>query len=220
MRSFEWIREGWALFLGAPGVWLLLGGGIVLWFVVAEFLWLQIRTRFDPSLLRNLSLAVLLFGPVILMPAATAGGLQLCRRLARDQPAELSDLLGGIQQAPQRLLGAGLLYLAGWLIIFLFYELINGPLALFLPTLAGFLFLIAIWFVPPLVAFHNLSPFEALSRSFSACFKNAGVFVVFGLTMGLLHLVAVLPAGLGLIVLLPVMIGTLHASYRDVFPES
>lgn len=220
MRCFDWIQEGWNFFLGAPRVWLFLGGGILLTFALSEFLWLHVRTGFQPSLLRNLVLGLLFFAPVLLMPLATAGGLHLCRLLARGQTPELDDLATGLKQAPQRLLAAGGLYLVGWLIIFAFYELIDGPLALFLPTLAGFSFLIAIWFIPPLVAFHDLTPFTALVKGFTACLRNAGVFAVFGFTMAVLHLIAVLPAGLGLIVLLPVVIGALHASYRDVFSES
>lgn len=220
MRCFDWIQEGWTLFLGAPRVWLFLGGGVVLTFATAEFLWLHVRTGFEPSLPRNLILGLLFFGPVVLMPTATASGLHLCRLLARGATPELDDLVAGLRLEPQRLLAAGGLYLAGWLIIFGFYEIIGGPLALFLPPLAGFAFLISIWFIPPLVAFHHLTPLAALVKSFTACLRNAAVFAVFGFTMALLHFVAVLPAGLGLIVLLPVVIGALHASYRDVFSES
>lgn len=220
MRAFDWIQEGWQLFLAAPRVWLFLGGGIVLLFALADFLWLLVRTGFAPSLLRNLTLGLLFFGPVVLMPLATAAGLHLCRLLARGQPVELDDLLAGFRLAPRRLLGVGGLTLLGWLAIFGVYEWIHGPLALFLPTLAGFAFLLAIWFLPPLVAFHGLAPLAALGKGFAACARNTPVFAVFGFTMAILHLIAVLPAGLGLIVLLPVVIGTLHASYRDVFTES
>lgn len=220
MRAFDWIQEGWTLFLGAPRVWLFLSGGIVITFAISEFLWLHVRTGFEPSLPRNLLLGLLFFGPVVLMPIATAGGLHLCRLLGRGETPELDDLVNGLKLAPQDLFTAGSLYLAGWLIIFGFYEIVGGPLALFLPPLAGFAFLIAIWFIPPLVAFHQLSPLAALVTGFTACLRNAGVFAVFGFIMALLHFVAVLPAGLGLIVLLPVVIGALHASYRDVFSES
>ena len=220
MRAFDWIQEGWSLFLGAPRAWLFLSGGILATFALSDFIWLNVRTGFPPSLLRSLALAFLFLGPVVLMPIATAAGLYLCRLLARGETPELDDLVIGLKQAPKRLLWAGSLTLAGWLLIYGFYELTHGPLALFLPTLAGFSFLLAIWFIPPLVAFHGLSPIGALNKGFAACLKNAGAFAVFGFTMALLHFVAVLPAGLGLVVLLPVVIGTLHASYRDVFSES
>lgn len=220
MRAFDWIQEGWSLFLGAPRVWLFLSSGILATFALSDFIWLNVRTGFPPSLLRSIALALLFFGPVVLMPIATAGGLYLCRLLARGETPEPEDLVIGLKHAPKRLLWAGALTLAGWLLIYGFYELTHGPLALFLPTLAGFSFLLAIWFIPPLVAFHGLSPIGALNKGFAACLKNAGAFAVFGFTMALLHFVAVLPAGLGLVVLLPVVIGTLHASYRDVFSES
>lgn len=220
MRAFDWIEEGWALFLGAPRVWLLLGGGIVLAFALSGFLWLNVRTSLAPSLLRNVALALIFFAPVVLMPLVTAAGLHLCRQLARDETPELEVLGVGLKLAPRPLLAAGGVYLAGWLLIFAIYELIHGPLALFLPVLACFAFLIGIWFIPPLVAFHRLSPLAAVGKGFAACAKNTGAFAVFGFTMALLHFVAALPAGLGLIVLLPVVIGALHASYRDVFSES
>lgn len=220
MRAFDWIQEGWELFLAAPRVWLFLGGGIVLLFAVSEFLWLLVRTGFNASLLRNIVLGLLFFGPVVLLPLATSAGLNLCRLLAKGQTVDLDDLIAGFHILPKRLLGVGGLTLLGWLIIFAFYEIIRGPLAFFLPTLAGFAFLLAIWFMPPLVAIHGLSPITALSRSFAACARNTAAFTVFGFTMAVLHFVAVLPAGLGLVVLLPVVIGALHASYRDVFSES
>lgn len=220
MRAFDWIQEGWTLFLGAPKVWLFLSGTILLVFGVSEFFWLNVRTSFDPSIPRNAVLALLLFGPVILMPHATAAGLHICRLLARGETPELDDLVAGFRLQPRRLLIAGGLILSGWLLIFAFYEIVQGPLALFLPTLAGFSYLLAIWFIPALVVFHELSALHALRLSFAACTKNALTFAIFGFTMAVLHLVAVLPALLGLLVLLPVVIGSLHASYRDVFSES
>ena len=220
MRAFDWIQEGWLLFLGAPRVWLFLSAAILITFALTDFIWLNVRTSFDPSLLRSVVLALLFFAPVAMMPMATAAGLHLCRLLSRGDTPDLDDLVAGMKLANTPLLLSGGLYLIGWLSLFGLYEWISGPLALFLPTLAGFAFLIAVWFMPPLVAFHARSPIAALTLGFSACVKNAGVFAVFGFTMALLHFVAVLPAGLGLIVLLPVVIGTLYASYRDVFSES
>lgn len=220
MRAFDWIQQGWMLFLGAPKVWLFLGGAILLVFVISEFVWLNVRTAFAPNLLRNVVLALLLFGPVVLMPLATASGLHICRILARGETPDLDDLIAGFRQRTRHLLATGGLVLGGWLLIFAFHEIVQGPLSLFLPTLAGFSYLLAIWFLPALVAFHDLSPLHALRISFFACAKNALTFAIFGFTMAVLHFVAVLPALLGLIVLLPVVIGTLHASYRDVFYES
>lgn len=220
LRAFDWIGEGWALFLGAPRVWLFLAGGILFIFAATEFVWLYVQAGFSPSLPRSVVLGLLFFSPVVLMPLGVAAGLHLCRLLARGETPELEDLGAGLALAPRPLLLAGAITLAGWLLIYALHQIIQGPLSLFLPTLAGFAFLIAIWFVPPLVAFHDQSPLLALGHGFAACTRSAGTFAVFGLTMALLHLLALLPAGLGLIVLLPVVIGALHASYRDVFIES
>ena len=220
LRALDWIQEGWTLFLGAPRVWLFLGGAIVLMFAVSEFLWLNVRTSFSPSLPRSLVLALLFFGPVVLMPPATAAGLQMCRLLANGNTPDLDDLIDAFRRQPCPLFQAGMLMLGGWLIIYLFYEVIRGPLALFLPTLAGFAFLLSFWFLPALIALHGLPPFAALRAGFAACLKNALPFALFGFTMAILHFVALLPVGLGMIVLLPVVIATLYASYRDIFTES
>ena len=53
--------------------------------------------------------------------------------------------------------------------------------------------------------------------SLSACFGNLGAFTVLGVPIYVLSLLALLPLGLGMIVLVPVLAGTLYASYRDVF---
>jgi uncharacterized membrane protein len=56
--------------------------------------------------------------------------------------------------------------------------------------------------------------------SLSACFGNFGAFVVLGVLIYVLIWVAMLPAGLGVLVLIPVFAGTLYASYQDVFGAS
>ena len=58
-----------------------------------------------------------------------------------------------------------------------------------------------------------------MKMSLSACFNNLGSFVVLGVLIYVLIWVALLPLGLGMIVLIPVLAGTLHASYQDVFGE-
>jgi uncharacterized membrane protein len=77
----------------------------------------------------------------------------------------------------------------------------------------------ALWFAPPLVVLRDTPPLDAMKMSLSACFNNLGSFVVLGVLIYVLIWVALLPLGLGMIVLIPVLAGTLHASYQDVFGE-
>ena len=75
----------------------------------------------------------------------------------------------------------------------------------------------ALWFAPALVFFNNMLPLPALKASFNACLKNTLAFVVYGLIVLVLMFFAALPVGLGFLVLIPVLAGSIYASYQDVF---
>ena len=77
--------------------------------------------------------------------------------------------------------------------------------------------LMAMWFAPALVFFNGMAPVDALKASFSACAANWLVFLVYGVILLVLSFFAALPVGLGFLVLVPVMVGALYASYRDIF---
>ena len=73
------------------------------------------------------------------------------------------------------------------------------------------------WFAPALVFFNNMSPVDACKASLNACLKNILPFLILGLVIFVLAFFAALPVGLGFLVLVPVLAGTLYASYQDVF---
>jgi hypothetical protein len=93
--------------------------------------------------------------------------------------------------------------------------------AILLATLLGMLLVIplimAYWFAPILVAFHDMPAIEAFKLSFQACFKNIGTFFVYSLISMALILGGMIPFGLGLLVVIPVMILSLYTSYKDIF---
>lgn len=220
MSAFEWLRQGWAIFMTAPTLWLTLGFGLLLFWGAFEFMFVFTLATATPGVTRQLLSAFFLFAPAIVLPLVAVGGLHVCRRLARGEVPQISDLAWGFREKSWPLIALGVFFLLGWLSLFAFYVFVKGPLALFLPTLAGFAFLMAIWFMPVLVGFHGMNLGAALKASFTACASNLGAFFAFGFVMMILNFLAILPLGLGLPVLLPVVIGAMHASYRDVFPES
>ena len=79
--------------------------------------------------------------------------------------------------------------------------------------------LMASWFSPALVAFHNIAPLKAMSLSLKACNRNILPFLVYGLVMLPLTVLAFLPLGLGLLIILPVIIISQYVSYKSVFPN-
>ena len=75
----------------------------------------------------------------------------------------------------------------------------------------------AVWFAPALVVFRNVAPLEAMKASFFACLKNIVPFLVYGVILFVLCIVAMIPFGLGMLVMMPVMMGSVYASYVEIF---
>ena len=75
----------------------------------------------------------------------------------------------------------------------------------------------ASWFAPALVYFRDQRPLKAMALSIKACNKNLLPFLVFGLLFLPLLFLALIPLGLGLLVMLPVMLISQYVSFLDVF---
>ena len=88
-----------------------------------------------------------------------------------------------------------------------------GMLVLLLLFLASALF----WFVGTLVALGGMGPWAAVRLSARAALRNIGALVVFTLLLVPFGILAMIPMGLGLLVLLPVLSGASYASFDDVF---
>ena len=88
---------------------------------------------------------------------------------------------------------------------------------LLLVLLALYLVNVAFWFVNTLVVLGGVRPWNAVVLSARAGFANLGAITVFTVLLLPIGLVAMLPFGLGLLVLLPVLSGASYASYHEVF---
>jgi hypothetical protein len=85
-------------------------------------------------------------------------------------------------------------------------------LALFTPLI------MATWFAPALILFGGARPATALGVSLKAVVKNWAAWLVNILTLGLLLILAALvPMLLGLLVAMPILFGSLYASYQAIF---
>jgi hypothetical protein len=107
-------------------------------------------------------------------------------------------------------------------LIFLVY------LALTLPLAMGF------WFASALVIFNDLPALDAIRSSFLGCLKNVVPFLIYGLVaLGLGIVISLLAGiivaatrGVGIILLFvlplalgPIVIGSIYASYRDIYTQ-
>lgn len=74
-------------------------------------------------------------------------------------------------------------------------------------------------FAPALVLFKKLSAFDAIKWSFKGAWNNKGALILFIVVYSLLAFLAVIPFGLGMLVLLPVTANALYAAYQEIFPS-
>lgn len=219
---FDWLQQGWAMFLVNPGVWI---GSTVLLLVI----------------LMAISI-VPLFGQIaahLLVPLFGAGMVQICRHLSGEQEPQISDLFVGFRHNAGQLVMVGVFFAAGIFgIAFIAFLLVSGGVlggvvtgrvagfgvALGGVMLAGLIVMVlsvpvimATWFAPALVFFHDMKPAAAMRASFDAGAKNWLAMVIFGVFLVVALFFAMLPLGLGLLLLLPVFSGAVYASYRDIF---
>jgi uncharacterized membrane protein len=219
---FEWLREGWTMFIANPGVWI---GSTVLLMVML------------------LAIAIVpVFGQIavnLLLPVFAGGMVLMARRQASGEQAEIADLFAGFRHNAGGLVMVGVFYTAGIFgIAFLAFLLVSGGIlggvitgrvagvgiALGGMMIAGLLvFLLSIpvimatWFAPALVFLHDMQPLPAMKASFAAGMHNWLPMVIFGLILAVALFFATLPAGLGFLLLIPVFSGAVYASYRDIF---
>ncbi len=138
--------------------------------------------------------AILAFIPMVIGMIVAFGGALSAGVMSADSP-DFSALMGS---------GSVLIFLMSFLVTMLF----------FIPIL------MAVYIAPALIVLHDIKPLEAMKMSFKGCLKNMIPFLLFGLIiMFVFPVVTVFTLGLGLLVLVPVVIISNYAVYRDVWSE-
>jgi uncharacterized membrane protein len=77
--------------------------------------------------------------------------------------------------------------------------------------------MMALWFAPALVVFHELGAVEAMKQSFTGCLRNIVPFLVYGVILIVPAFIASIPLGLGWLVLGPVTAASIYTAYRDIY---
>jgi uncharacterized membrane protein len=220
-HGWAWIAEAWDLFKRQPGMWI---GIIVLLFVI------MVGAALIP-IVGGLLLS--LFGPVF------AAGIAIgCKSLESGGELRFGHLFAGFRERTGTLIGVGAVYLAASLVVMLVVGLIMGVgmftmmgadpqameamgmtmvlamlvmMALLLPVF------MAVWLAAPLVVFHDHGVADAMKGSFTGCLKNLLPFLLYGVVLFVLSIVATIPIGLGWLVLGPVLAASVYTSYRDIY---
>jgi uncharacterized membrane protein len=200
--AWQWIVRGWQLFLKNPVVWVVL----TLIYIVSLFV-------------LNMVPVVGALLAAVLTPVLIAGLLFGANELDQGRALTPAHLFQAFQDQP-RLLQLALLGMVPLAVTLLQ----KGVMALSLPqeltTLIGLVLSLAgacvLLFGLPLVMLGNKTTVEAVPASLRACLAQPLAVAVFlGLAL-LLMILAMIPLGLGLLVYLPVMVGAVHAGYRQV----
>ncbi|HZM46514.1 MAG TPA: BPSS1780 family membrane protein [Burkholderiales bacterium] len=220
-QGWAWIASGFGLFRKRAGVWIavtIIAGVLVIVVSLFPIIGWLVNT--------------------LLMPVYLGGLLLGCKSLEDEGEFGVGQLFAGFSKHTGRLMAVGALSLAGWLLIMIplffimgtsMFALMGGdPAAIAAagPTLMlGVLVTIglsvplymALWFAPCLILFNEAQPVQALGRSFRACSKNIIPFLLYGVLLFIVFVLATIPFGLGLLVAFPVLIASVYTSYRDIF---
>jgi uncharacterized membrane protein len=222
-NGWKWITEGWELFKRQPGTWILL----LIVFVLISFVIALIP--FLGSIASNL-----------LWPVFAGGILLGCRELAQGGELAVGHLFAGFRDQFGRLAVIGVLYLVALVAVMIvafgiagvgigFGAVLGrdaggaevGAMTILLAVLIMLALLVpvamAVWFAPALVVLNDLRVGDAIKTSFSACLKNIVPFLVYGVILLGLAIVASIPLGLGWLALGPTLAASVYAAYRDIF---
>jgi uncharacterized membrane protein len=224
-RGVEWFGDAWQLFKSSPGTWVAM---FVIFFLVSGVL------------------AILPLGSIVssLCFPAVMGGIMIgCRTLEEGGALRIGHLFDGFRKNAGGLLLVGVLYMVGMMLI----GFIAGiAAALMIPLMMGTDFdpkdlssamalapwivlvvlvvlalmmplIMALWFAPALVVFHDVQPMAAMRSSFQGCLRNFVPFIAYGFVALLLGILALIPLGLGLLVYGPLVWATMYVGYRDIF---
>ena len=225
-EGVAWIGQGWRLFAKAPLMWII---SLVILVIIAIVL------AFIP-IIGSLAFQVL-------TPVFAAGFVVACRSLERGGEFELEHIFAGFKRNFASLAIVGAIFLALSIAMVLVFAMFFGfsilagfmagdpeqamaavaassltillgvlvCMALFVPLMMAY------WFAPALVVMHGMAPLASMKASFFGCLRNIIPYLIFGLVMFVLMIVASIPFGLGLLVWFPVLIAATYAGYRSIF---
>lgn len=229
-HGLGWIGSGWGLFKQAPFAWI---GVLVI------FMLISIALALVPVIGGIVSM--------LLSPVLMGGLMAGAHAQAEGDSFRVDHLFAGFKNNTASLVGVGGLYMLGSILLGLVAVIImigpimgaaggmdtqafeNHPELMFEalgPTMiVVFLVIMALviplvmayWFAPALVMLNGLGPFAAMKLSFLGCLKNILPFLLYGLIGSLLMILAIIPFGLGLLILSPVLLASIYAAYRDIY---
>jgi uncharacterized membrane protein len=228
-QGWLWIKDAWRYFRGAPMGWMTLIGA---WIILTFGMWF---IPYAGQLAANL-----------LQPVFFAGFMIACRNQDAGKLPAISDVFAAFRIRPasvRALISIGAIMLAGQLIIFLALDAVGFPdltmtadgknidFAAFGAALEDKIWILALgvaltallkgalWFVPPLLAFHEMSATHAIRWSFYAFLSNFGAVLLYGVLIAAIYALAIIPWGAGLFIVMPLMVISNYTGYKAMFKD-
>ena len=224
-RGFAWLAEAFGLFRRKPMAWIGLCAG---WLLITFGL---IMVPFIGGVVAN-----------FLQPAFFASFAIAAYRQQAGEDVVMGDLFLGFRRNLRALVHLGALLLIAEILIFALMALLGLPMLSaddkaftvreYVEALSGREWILAVgffltvavkgalWFAPPLIAFHDLTAGHAMRWSVYAALANIGAMVLYGIALFALFFAAILPWMLGLLVAIPMMAISTFVGYRDVFESA
>jgi uncharacterized membrane protein len=223
-RGAAWIVRAFSLYRAKPFAWTGMCAG---WMVITFGL-----------------LIIPFIGGVIanfLQPVFFASFAITAFRQVSGEPVVMGDLFLGFRRNMRALVNLGAILLVAEIAIFALMGVLGLPMwppgdkpftmAEYVEAIKGkewilamgFLFTVivkgAMWFAPPLIAFHDMSTMHAIRWSVYAALSNLGAMIVYGLVLLVLFFLGLIPWALGLLVVIPLMVISTYFGYREVFED-
>ena len=221
-RGFAWLGEAFGLFRRRPFAWIGLCAG---WLLITFGLLL---VPIVGGVLANF------VQPVFFSSFAVAALLQVA-----GEPVAMGDLFLGFRRNLRALVNLGAILLIVEIAIFALMAALGLPMAggggeaftvgeyvqmlkgkewiLMIGLVLTVLVKGSLWFAPPLIALHQMPMTHAMRWSLYAALANFGAMILYGLALMGLFFAALIPWGLGLMVVIPMMVISTYIGYREVF---
>ncbi len=222
-NAWQWLVDGFKIFWKNPLMWFVL---------FAIYLLIIVPVSLVPGVG---SVAATLLAPIF-----SAGLMWGCKAISENQDLEINHLFAGFKHNTKQLVLTGAIYMLGLLAIALLVSMIvdktvmsavvvgqtltpEQASSVMLPLLFALLLLMpllmAYWFAPVLVGLNGLSAADAMKLSFKASLRNMLPMLAYSVIIVGLMIVAIIPFGLGLLIVIPTMMTSLYTSYQDIFVE-
>lgn len=224
-QSLLWIRDAWRLFKVAPFAWMGLTAGWIA--LTLGLLLIPVLGQLAANLLQ---------------PIFFAGFMIAARAQESGEVPRMVHLFAAFRVNAVPLISVGTVMFLATLAIIVMMALLGLPE---IPTTAdgsldmeglrtafsGKEWLIilglalislvkgALWFAPPLLAFHKMSAAHAMRWSIYAFVSNFGAVLLYGVLVVVIYALAILPYGAGLFIAMPLMVISNYTSYKAMFRE-